>query len=96
MILRPVFLWGSSLQNQHAGWRERWCQLWAQQLPGCIDLWSLLVLELKVPDVAVAGTPPKALAAALLHQCFERTLVPCICTLLRIFWATTITKNTRA
>jgi len=29
---------------------------------------TLLVLELKVPDVAVAGTSPKALAAALLHQ----------------------------
>jgi uncharacterized membrane protein len=28
---------------------------------------TLLVLELKVPDVAVAGTSPKALAA-LLHQ----------------------------
>lgn len=31
---------------------------------------TLLVLELKVPDVAVAGTSPKARAAALLHQCF--------------------------
>jgi len=29
---------------------------------------TLLVLELKVPDVAVAGTSPRALAAALLHQ----------------------------
>jgi len=29
---------------------------------------TLLVLELKVPDVAVAS--PKARAAALLHQCF--------------------------